>query len=88
MAVVTKEWRLRQLAKIELRDIHGNPPPCAPSSTAHPLAHLPERFDETREPAAQAFLQQTSLYCLAHPDQFPDDRSKIIFMLTNLPGKS
>ncbi|KNZ64672.1 hypothetical protein VP01_10051g1, partial [Puccinia sorghi] len=25
-------------------------------------------------------------YCLAHPDQFPDDRSKIIFMLTNLSG--
>ncbi|KNZ61030.1 uncharacterized protein VP01_14617g1 [Puccinia sorghi] len=26
------------------------------------------------------------LLCLAHPDQFPDDRSKIIFMLTNLSG--
>ncbi|KNZ63925.1 uncharacterized protein VP01_10847g1, partial [Puccinia sorghi] len=35
---------------------------------------------------AQAFLQQTGLYCLAHPDRFPDDRSKIIFMLTNLSG--
>ncbi|KNZ46175.1 uncharacterized protein VP01_7498g1, partial [Puccinia sorghi] len=44
------------------------------------------RFNGTRGPAAQAFLQQTGLYCLAHPDQFSDDRRKIIFMLTNLPG--
>ncbi|KNZ52127.1 uncharacterized protein VP01_3682g2, partial [Puccinia sorghi] len=51
-----------------------------------PLAHLPEQFDGTCGPAAQAFLQQTGLYCLAHPDQFPDDCSKIIFMLTNLSG--
>ncbi|KNZ46836.1 uncharacterized protein VP01_6908g1, partial [Puccinia sorghi] len=28
----------------------------------------------------------TGLYCLAHPDQFPVDGSKIIFMLTNLSG--
>ncbi|KNZ50360.1 hypothetical protein VP01_4468g2 [Puccinia sorghi] len=27
----------------------------------------------------------SGLYCLAHPD-LPDDRSKIIFMLTNLSG--
>ncbi|KNZ50075.1 uncharacterized protein VP01_4610g2, partial [Puccinia sorghi] len=32
----------------------------------------------------QAFLQQTGLYCLAHPDRFPDDCSNIIFMLTKL----
>ncbi|KNZ60589.1 uncharacterized protein VP01_1532g8, partial [Puccinia sorghi] len=44
----------------------GSPPPRAPSSTAHPLAHLPEQFDGTH--------------------QFPDDCSKIIFMLTNLSG--
>ncbi|KNZ63257.1 uncharacterized protein VP01_11677g1, partial [Puccinia sorghi] len=30
----------------------------------------------------------TGLYCLAHPDQFPDDCSKIIFMLTNLSGNT
>ncbi|KNZ49837.1 uncharacterized protein VP01_4754g3 [Puccinia sorghi] len=88
MAVVTEERRLRQLAKIELRNICGNPPPCAPSSTAHLLVHLPERFDGTHGPAAQAFLQQTGLYCLAHPDRFPDDRSKIIFMLTKLSGNT
>ncbi|KNZ46755.1 uncharacterized protein VP01_6991g1, partial [Puccinia sorghi] len=78
--------RLHQLAKIELRNIHGNPPPHAPSSPAHLLVRLPERFDGTRGPATQAFLQQTGLYCPAHPDKFPDDHSKIIFMLTNLSG--
>ncbi|KNZ45288.1 uncharacterized protein VP01_8297g1 [Puccinia sorghi] len=79
------------MAQFDLaRNIRGNPPPCTPSSPANPLARLPERFDETCGPASQAFLQQTclktSLYCLAHPDQFPYDRSKIIFMLTNLSG--
>ncbi|KNZ44437.1 uncharacterized protein VP01_916g7 [Puccinia sorghi] len=81
MAVVTKERRIRKLAKIELRNICENPHPRDPSSTTHPLAQLPERFDGTCGPAAQAFLQQTGLYCLA---QFPDDCSKIIFMLTKL----
>ncbi|KNZ57839.1 uncharacterized protein VP01_2060g4 [Puccinia sorghi] len=47
---------------------------------------LLERFDGTCGPAMQAFLQQTGLYCLAHPDQFPDDHSKIIFMLNNMSG--
>ncbi|KNZ61416.1 uncharacterized protein VP01_1402g3, partial [Puccinia sorghi] len=74
------------IGKIELCKICGNPPPRAPSSTAHLLARLPEQFDGTCGPATQDFLQQTSLYCLAHPDQFPDYRSKIIFMLTNLSG--
>ncbi|KNZ49125.1 hypothetical protein VP01_519g4 [Puccinia sorghi] len=37
------------------------------------LACLPERFDGTHGPIAQAFLQQTSLYFLAHPDQFSDE---------------
>ncbi|KNZ59662.1 uncharacterized protein VP01_1685g6 [Puccinia sorghi] len=82
------ERRLCQLSKIELRNIRGNPPPHAPPSTAHSLACLPKQFDGTRGPAAQAFLQQTSLYCLAHPDQFPDDHRKIIFMLTNLSGNT
>ncbi|KNZ64288.1 uncharacterized protein VP01_10462g1 [Puccinia sorghi] len=58
----------------------------AVSSPAQPLACLLEQFDGTCGPAAQAFLQQNGLYFLAHPDQFPDDRSKIIFMLTNLSG--
>ncbi|KNZ59433.1 uncharacterized protein VP01_1730g3 [Puccinia sorghi] len=88
MAVVTKERRLLQLAKIEIHDIHGNPPPRAPSSPAHLLACLPEKFDGTCGPATQAFLQQTGLYCLAHPDKFPDNGSKIIFMLTNLSGNT
>ncbi|KNZ50527.1 uncharacterized protein VP01_436g2 [Puccinia sorghi] len=65
------------LGQIEVHKIRGNPPPCAPSSTAHPLAHLPEQFDGTCGPAAQAFLQQTGLYCLTHPG-FPDDHRKII----------
>ncbi|KNZ44094.1 uncharacterized protein VP01_9516g1, partial [Puccinia sorghi] len=42
----------------------------------------------TRGPAMQAFLQQTGIYFLAHPDRFQDDRSKIIFMLTNLSGNT
>ncbi|KNZ64181.1 uncharacterized protein VP01_10589g1, partial [Puccinia sorghi] len=88
MAVVTEERRLCQLAKIELRKIRGKPPPCAPSPTAHPLACLPEQFDGTCGPAEQAFLQKTGLYCLAHPDQLPDECSKIIFMLTNLSGNA
>ncbi|KNZ62976.1 uncharacterized protein VP01_12008g1 [Puccinia sorghi] len=70
MAVVTKERQLVRFAKIELRNI----------------PRLPERLDVTRGPSAQAFLQQTGLYFLAHPDPFPDDLRKIIFMLTNLSG--
>ncbi|KNZ62618.1 uncharacterized protein VP01_12480g1, partial [Puccinia sorghi] len=56
------------------------------SSTAHLLARLPERFDGTCGPVTQAFLHHTGLYHLAHADQFPDDRSKIIFILTKLSG--
>ncbi|KNZ44577.1 uncharacterized protein VP01_9006g1 [Puccinia sorghi] len=51
------------------------------TSVATPLP-VPLHLPHTRWP----FLQQTGLYCLAHPDQFPDDRRKIIFMLTNLSG--
>ncbi|KNZ54264.1 uncharacterized protein VP01_2995g2, partial [Puccinia sorghi] len=57
----------------------------APSSTTHPL---PEQFDGTCGPAAQAFLQHTGLYCHSHLYQLPDDCSKIIFMLTNLSGNT
>ncbi|KNZ54043.1 uncharacterized protein VP01_3064g2 [Puccinia sorghi] len=59
-----------------------------PLHLPHTRWRVPEQFDGNFRPAVQAFLQQTGLYCLAHPDQFPYDRSKIIFMLTKPSGNT
>ncbi|KNZ47521.1 uncharacterized protein VP01_6336g1 [Puccinia sorghi] len=70
------------------------PPPDSAPANPHRIPHQQppnpqtQQFDGTHGPAAQAFLQQTGLYCLAHPDRFPDDYSKIIFMLTSLLGNT
>ncbi|KAI7957765.1 hypothetical protein MJO29_005982 [Puccinia striiformis f. sp. tritici] len=92
MNMMKEERRLRELAETRLAEAQlaaiaaaANQP--QPAKKALKLA-MPNKFDGTKGNKAEAYYGQVAVYISAHPDAFPDDRTKLIFATTLLTGEA
>ncbi|WAQ88433.1 hypothetical protein PtA15_9A560 [Puccinia triticina] len=53
-----------------------------------PKIGLPDKYDGTRGAKAEVYVTQIGLYVLSNPRMFPDDRSKVIFLISYLTGQA
>ncbi|KAI7943923.1 hypothetical protein MJO28_011451 [Puccinia striiformis f. sp. tritici] len=51
-----------------------------------PKMSLPSKFDGTRGEKAEAWVRQIGVYMMSHPDEFTDDRTKVMWTLSFLEG--
>ncbi|KAH9471171.1 hypothetical protein Pst134EA_005079 [Puccinia striiformis f. sp. tritici] len=51
-----------------------------------PKMGLPDKFNGTRGDKAAAWVKQIGIYIFGHPDQFPDNRTKLVWSLSYLEG--
>ncbi|KAH9446988.1 hypothetical protein Pst134EA_028972 [Puccinia striiformis f. sp. tritici] len=101
MKLVTEERGLRQKAEAELAATKQAAEVAATVAATNlanaiaantsakkkgPKMGLPTKFDGTRGDKAEAWVRQIGTYIIAHPDEFPDDRSKILWSLSYLEG--
>ena len=87
MAIVTKERRLRQKAKSDLAKAQQ----AAPQTNSHskgPKISPPDKFDGSQGIKAKVFASQVGFYFIANTYLFPNNRSKIVFMLSYMTGQA
>ncbi|WAQ88061.1 hypothetical protein PtA15_9A186 [Puccinia triticina] len=53
-----------------------------------PKIGLPDKYDGTKGPKAEVYVTQIGLYVLSNPRMFPDDCSKVIFLISYLTGQA
>ncbi|KNE96973.1 hypothetical protein PSTG_09708 [Puccinia striiformis f. sp. tritici PST-78] len=51
-----------------------------------PKMGMPDKFDGTRGDKAEAWVRKVGLYMISHPDEFPDDHTKVIWSMSYLEG--
>jgi nucleoid-associated protein YgaU len=51
-----------------------------------PKISAPDKYDGTRGAKAEVYVSQIGLYVIANPHLFPNDRSKVIFLISYLTG--
>jgi hypothetical protein len=61
------------------------PQPATPTSKG-PNICVPNKFDGTRGIKAEAYANQVGLYVISNGHLFPDDHSKLVFLLSYLTG--
>jgi len=68
------------------------PPPPAPPAPVEPKSHVkprsPDTFDGSDLGKLNAFIFQCSMYIVLHGQDFPDEASKVAFMLSYLKGSA
>ena len=62
--------------------------PAAPPPGRGPKIGVPDKYDGARGSKAEVYANQVSLYIVANPTAFPDDKSKVVFALSYLSGKA
>ncbi|KNE99357.1 hypothetical protein PSTG_07475, partial [Puccinia striiformis f. sp. tritici PST-78] len=58
----------------------------ATANPKKPKMSLPSKFDGTRGEKAEAWVRQIGVYMMSHPDEFTDDRTKVMWTLSFLDG--
>ncbi|PLW33714.1 hypothetical protein PCANC_25720 [Puccinia coronata f. sp. avenae] len=53
---------------------------------ANPKIGVPDKYNGTRGSKVEIYVSQVGLYVIANPHLFPDDRSRMIFLISYLTG--
>jgi hypothetical protein len=62
--------------------------PVDPASQKGPKISVPDKFDGTLGIKAEVCASQVGLYVISNPTYFPDDRSKVVFLISYLTGQA